>query len=61
MPLPDEVKLLRLLPGTPLSSVLRTYFDPSGAPIEVARYTLVGDRTTLVYEGRLSKPRRQTR
>ena len=61
MPLPDEVKLLRLLPGTPLSTVLRTYFDPSGTPFEVARYTLPGDRTTLVYEGRLSKTRRRTR
>jgi GntR family transcriptional regulator len=60
MPLPDEVKTLRLLPGTPLTSVLRTYFDPSGNPYEVARYTLPGDRTTLVYEGRLSKPRRRT-
>ena len=59
MPLPDEVKTLRLLPGTPLTSVLRTYYDQSGNPFEVARYTLPGDRTTLVYEGRLSKPRRR--
>jgi GntR family transcriptional regulator len=59
MPLPDEVKTLRLLPGTPLTSVLRTYFDSSGSPYEVARYTLPGDRTTLVYEGRLSKPKRR--
>jgi GntR family transcriptional regulator len=60
MPLPDEVKTLRLLPGTPLTSVLRTYYDHSGNPFEVARYILPGDRTTLVYEGRLSKPRRRT-
>jgi len=60
MPLPDEVKTLRLLPGTPLTSVLRTYYDNSGNPFEVARYILPGDRTTLVYEGRLSKARRRT-
>jgi len=59
MPIPGEVKILRLLPGTPVASVLRTYYDQSGNPFEVARYTLPGDRTTLVYEGRLSKPRRR--
>jgi GntR family transcriptional regulator len=58
MPLPEEVSTLRLLPGTPLTSVLRTYYAQSGSPFEVARYTLPADRTTLVYEGRLSKPRR---
>lgn len=55
----DEVKALRLLPGTPLTSLLRTYYDPSGTPFEVARYILPGDRTTLVYEGRLPKPKRR--
>jgi GntR family transcriptional regulator len=59
MPIPGEVKTLRLLPGTPVASVLRTYYDQAGDPFEVARYTLPGDRTTLVYEGRLSKPRRR--
>jgi GntR family transcriptional regulator len=59
MPIPGEVKTLRLLPGTPVASVLRTYYDQAGNPFEVARYTLPGDRTTLVYEGRLAKPRRR--
>jgi GntR family transcriptional regulator len=59
MPLVDEVKALRLLPGTPVASLLRTYYTSSGAPFEVARYILPGDRTTLVYEGRFSKPRRR--
>jgi GntR family transcriptional regulator len=59
MPLADEAKALRLLPGTPVASLLRTYCDASGTPFEVARYILPGDRTTLVYEGRLSKPRRR--
>jgi hypothetical protein len=61
MPVSDEVKALRLLPGTALATVLRTYFDPSGTPFEIARYTLPGDKITLVYEGRLTKPRRPSR
>jgi GntR family transcriptional regulator len=61
MPLADEAKALRLLPGTPVASLLRTYYDSSGTPFEVARYVVPGDRTTLVYEGRLTKPRRRTK
>lgn len=61
MPVSDEVKVLRLLPGTALATVLRTYFDPSGTPFEIARYTFPGDKITLVYEGRLTKPRRPAR
>lgn len=50
MPGPDEVRHLRLLPGTPVVNILRTYFDQSGDPIEVARLVLASDRHELVYE-----------
>src|SRR2546421_8753837 len=57
MPVPEETRLLRLLPGTPVADVLRTYFDGGGTPFEVARYVISGDRHVLVYEGRLTKER----
>jgi GntR family transcriptional regulator len=61
MPLTDEVRALRLLPGTPVAMVLRTYLDASGTPFEIARYIVPGDRATLVHEGRLTKPKRRAR
>lgn len=54
MPDPDEIRLLRLLPGTPIGLLWRTYRDRSGQPLEVVRFVLAGDKQTLVYEGRLA-------
>lgn len=54
MPLPDEVRALRLLPGTPVGVVLRTYHASSRRPVEVVRYVLAGDKQVLVYRGELA-------
>lgn len=53
MPDPAETRLLRLLPGTPVGVLWRTYRDRSGRAIEAVRFVLAGDKQTLVYEGRL--------
>lgn len=53
MPLQDEVRALRLLPGTPVGVVLRTYSASTGQSVEVARYVLAGDKQVLVYRGEL--------
>jgi GntR family transcriptional regulator len=53
MPLPDEVRALRLLPGTPVGVALRTYSSSAGRPVEVVRYVLAGDKQVLVYRGEL--------
>lgn len=53
MPDPAETRLLRLLPGTPVGVLWRTYRDRSGRTIEAVRFVLAGDKQTLVYEGRL--------
>jgi GntR family transcriptional regulator len=53
MPDPDETRLLRLLPGTPVGVLWRTYRDRSGRAIEGVRFVLAGDKQVLIYEGRL--------
>jgi GntR family transcriptional regulator len=50
MPTQEEVRLLRLLPGTPVLDVLRTYIATTRQPIEVMHLVLAGDKHTLVYE-----------
>jgi GntR family transcriptional regulator len=50
MPTPDEVRALRLLPGTPVLDMLRTYISTTRRPIEVIDIVLAGDKHTLVYE-----------
>lgn len=50
MPTPDEVRALRLLPGTPVLDMLRTYIATTGRPIELMHLVLAGDKHTLVYE-----------
>jgi GntR family transcriptional regulator len=54
MPTADETRALRLPPGTPVASLLRTYRDPAGRPFEVAQFVLAGDKHVLVYESQLS-------
>jgi GntR family transcriptional regulator len=52
MPLAEETRALRLLPGTPVVNLLRTYHDTAGQPFEVVQFVLAGDKHVLVYEGR---------
>ena len=54
MTFPEEIRSLRLPPGTPVASLLRTYRDPTGKPFEVAHVVLAGDKHILVYEGQPS-------
>jgi DNA-binding GntR family transcriptional regulator len=56
MPTAEEIRSLRLPPGTPVASLLRTYRDPTGKPFEVAHFVLAGDKHILVYEGEPSTP-----
>jgi GntR family transcriptional regulator len=58
MPDPDETRLLRLLPGTPVGVLWRTYRDRSGRAVEAVRFVLAGDKQTLVYDGRLPATKR---
>lgn len=50
MPSPDEVRTLRLLPGTPVIDMLRTYLATTRQPIDVMHLVLGADKHTLVYE-----------
>lgn len=54
MPTAEEIRSLRLPPGTPVASLLRTYRDPTGKPFEVVHFVLAGDKHILVYEGQPS-------
>ena len=54
MPTAEEIRGLRLQPGTPVASLLRTYRDPTGKPFEVAHFVLAGDKHILIYEGQPS-------
>ena len=54
MPTAEEIRSLRLPPGTPVASLLRTYRDPTGKPFEVVHFVLAGDKQILVYEGQPS-------
>jgi DNA-binding GntR family transcriptional regulator len=53
MPDPAETRLLRLLPGTPVGVLWRTYRAHSGRAVEAVRFVLAGDKQILVYDGRL--------
>jgi len=46
----EEVRLLRLLPGTPVLDMLRRYIATSQRPMEVIHLVLAGDKHNLVYE-----------
>jgi GntR family transcriptional regulator len=56
MPTADETRSLRLPPGTPVASLLRTYRDRAGKPFEVAHFVFAGDKHVLIYEGQPSTP-----
>ena len=51
MPTAEETRVLRLPPGTPVASLLRTYRDPTGKPFEAAQFVLADDKHVLIYEG----------
>jgi GntR family transcriptional regulator len=54
MPTAEETRSLRLPPGTPVASLLRTYHDRTGRPFEVVQFVFAGDKHVLVYEGQPS-------
>jgi GntR family transcriptional regulator len=50
MPLPEEVRLLRLARGVPVIELIHTSFDQDGQPIEVTHSVLPSDRNVLSLE-----------
>ena len=50
MPSPDEVRMLRMAPGTPVVRLLHIDYDRDGRPLQVADDLYVGDRHEFVFE-----------
>jgi GntR family transcriptional regulator len=50
MPSPEEAKGLRLTPGVPVITILRTAFDTSGVAVEVCDTVMAADRYVLSYD-----------
>jgi GntR family transcriptional regulator len=50
MPSPDEVRMLRLAPGTPVVRLLHIDYDRDDRPLQVADDLYVGDRHEFVFE-----------
>ncbi|SBW26533.1 GntR family transcriptional regulator [Candidatus Protofrankia californiensis] len=50
MPVDEERRTLRLVPGTPVLTVVRTAYDCDGVPVEVCDTVLAADRYLLNYE-----------
>lgn len=50
MPTPQEVQLLRLLPGTPIVELTRTFYTRDEQPVEVTVFVFVGDRHEFAYD-----------
>jgi GntR family transcriptional regulator len=50
MPSPDEARMLRLSPGVPVFSQIRTAYDTDGRPVEVCDTVMAADRYVLSYE-----------
>lgn len=50
MPTPEEVKALRLPPGTPVITLVRTAYDTDGRAVEVCDTVMSADRYVLSYE-----------
>jgi GntR family transcriptional regulator len=50
MPTPGEVRSLRLGPGTPVITVIRTAIDTDGTPVEVCDTVMASDRYVLTYQ-----------
>lgn len=50
MPLPEEVRALRLTPGVPVFRLVRTAYEKSGRAVEVCDTVMAADRYVLSYE-----------
>lgn len=50
MPLPDEVRALRLTPGVPVFRLVRTAYDTDGRPVEICDTVMATDRYVLSYD-----------
>lgn len=50
MPSEEERRALRLVPGTPVITIVRTAYDHEGTPVEVCDTVLAADRYILSYE-----------
>ena len=50
MPTPEEARVLRLGPGTPVVRLLHIDYDADDRPLQVADDLYVGDRHELVFE-----------
>jgi GntR family transcriptional regulator len=50
MPSPEEARGLRLTPGVPVITVLRTAFDSAGMAVEVCDTVMAADRYVLSYD-----------
>jgi DNA-binding GntR family transcriptional regulator len=50
MPTPDEVRRLKLGPGTPVAEHVVTTFAADGSPVQVTLNVVPGDRHVIVYE-----------
>jgi GntR family transcriptional regulator len=50
MPSPDEARMLRMAPGTPVVRLLHIDYDRDGRPLQVADDLYVGDRHEFVFE-----------
>ena len=50
MPTPDEMKVLRLAPGSPVIGLVRTAYDINGQPVEVCDTVMSADLYVLSYE-----------
>lgn len=50
MPLPEEVRALRLTPGVPVFRLVRTAYERSGRAVEVCDTVMAADRYVLSYE-----------
>jgi GntR family transcriptional regulator len=49
MPTPDELKILRLAPGTPVVELLRTIYAADDRPVEVTVFLCAADRFEFTY------------
>jgi GntR family transcriptional regulator len=50
MPIDEERRALRLIPGTPVLTLVRTAYDAEGTPVEVCDTVLAADRYVLAYD-----------
>jgi GntR family transcriptional regulator len=50
MPTPEEVKALRLAPGTPVITLLRVAYDSTGRAVEICDTVMSADHYVLSYE-----------